>query len=770
MPEPTEHMTSWGAAWRSMRTSSRCCRAAACSRSGPGRGGGAGESAAVPAVAGRAGRQHRRRRQPDRRAVRRRHRSRGRGDRAPRRRRRRAAQAARGRGAPGRRGAANADRGPAAPAASATTICTARWRRSFPHVQMLGVTPFLGMGVVEFEGAVDGLRIDSRLVKEGSEPPAAYVAVAGTQVAPGARLRAGAAAVRDRSRRAWPRGGAGRRRRRARPARGDRRAARPPAPGAEDRAALDAEVGELRRALAEADESVIEPDAQDGGRDGGDGRAAVGGAARARWRPSRGPAADAGRRRATRPIGCASRLAEAEARASAAEQRLEEVGGAARASSRPSWRMRSSGCGWPTASWRARAATPRASRTRRRPRRPTRERARGARSGAIAARDERIARLEGEKQDLDLAARGAGGQVDRDDRARGPDGGGARGRPVSPTRAAQPTSEPAPAGDAAPRRWRASSALEEFHRAAAAHVDELTELKASVAEQSALVAELEDAVRRAEARAAAASADATTLRKTAKDLEEADRSRRSRLAELEGKLLRLEHERKAAPPPRRRCDEERARLGARARPAARRRSRSWRPHRARHERPRRQAAEKLDAMAARRRRTRRRPTTPRAGSRTRWAITASARAACATSWKGSAAASTRCLRRRSRASSRSWARIWPSSASDGRRRRAGTGGAVARVAIVGPGRHRARGAEGGRGPARAAAGVRSPIRRSSAATRARSPASAPAASWSSPSAVEAFAGGLDVALVLTGSSVADVDADHRGGRPRAAST
>src|SRR5215510_3363948 len=55
----------------------------------------------------------------------------------------------------------------------------------FSHVQMLGVTPFIGMGVVEFEGAVDGLRIDSRLVKEGSEPPAVYVAVAGTQVSPG---------------------------------------------------------------------------------------------------------------------------------------------------------------------------------------------------------------------------------------------------------------------------------------------------------------------------------------------------------------------------------------------------------------------------------------------------------------------------------------------------------------------------------------------------------------------------------------------------------
>jgi chromosome segregation ATPase len=100
-------------------------------------------------------------------------------------------------------------------------------------------------------------------------------------------------------------------------------------------------------------------------------------------------------------------------------------------------------------------------------------------------------------------------------------------------------------------------ALDEFHRAATAHVGEITELRASVAEQSALVVELEDAVAAAEARATASAADASTLRKTAKDLEEADRSRRSRLAELEGKLLRFEHERKNAPPPAA-LDEERA--------------------------------------------------------------------------------------------------------------------------------------------------------------------------------------------------------------------
>jgi chromosome segregation ATPase len=67
-----------------------------------------------------------------------------------------------------------------------------------------------------------------------------------------------------------------------------------------------------------------------------------------------------------------------------------------------------------------------------------------------------------------------------------------------------------------------------------------------VSEQMALITELEDAVAAAEKRATSAGGDAAALRKTAKDLEEADRSRRSRLAELEGKLLRLEHERKLA--------------------------------------------------------------------------------------------------------------------------------------------------------------------------------------------------------------------------------
>jgi DNA repair exonuclease SbcCD ATPase subunit len=88
-------------------------------------------------------------------------------------------------------------------------------------------------------------------------------------------------------------------------------------------------------------------------------------------------------------------------------------------------------------------------------------------------------------------------------------------------------------------------AVEEFHRAAATHIDEVTRLQGSVNEQAALVAELEESLRASEARASAAATDATTLRKNARELEEADRARRSRLAELEGKLLRLEHDKKA---------------------------------------------------------------------------------------------------------------------------------------------------------------------------------------------------------------------------------
>jgi len=462
----------------------------------------------------------------------------------------------------------------------------------FSHVQMLGVTPFLGMGIVEFEGAVDGLRIDSRLVKEGSEPPSLYVAVAGAQVAPAlgyALVQLPFASLEARL--AGSGGG-------AQPASSAvlreeieelrarlRRAA-------EDRAALDAEVATLRRALTEADESVVnltrktteEMSALAARLSGG-----------LRGSTETEPAATSGNLTAARDDAdrLRARLGEAEARAAAAEQRLEEVGGATRARQSE----------LEDAIERLRMAEGELARARRNAARFEEEAKAGTvnaeaiaeRDRALAARDERIARLEAEKQDLlwrlaeledKLTATIA--RAVRTDAARA-----SVGQPDA--RAAAPADAGRADADRDESRLLRERALDEFHKAATVHVDQITELKASVAEQAALVAELEDAVQSAEARAAASDADASTLRRTAKNLEEADRSRRSRLAELEGKLLRFEHERKSAPPPVA-IDEERASWG-RERDQLRAEIEKLAAH-ARGRNGHHEAAQKLDAMAA----------------------------------------------------------------------------------------------------------------------------------------------------------------------------
>jgi hypothetical protein len=424
-----------------------------------------------------------------------------------------------------------------------------------PHlssVQMLGVTPFLGVGVVEFEGAVDALRIDSRLVKE-PEPPLSYVAIAGAESvsnlgyalvqlpwtasaapAPAAMGTAktqvtGAALTSEQTRQLEDAASAVRVAR----AQGDeieelrgrlRRAA-------EDRATLDTENAKLRRALAEADESVMNLT-----RRTTEEMAAIADrlAAGLRAAPAEDPAArdELDRVRV--------KLAESDARAASAEQRLEEVAAASR--------QRQTALD--DALERQRLAESELGRARRDASRfeaEARASVVDARSideqrQALVARDERIARLEGEKQDLVWRLAELEDKL-RQAIARAVQGGVAR--PDAQTAAAAPVPSGQPAGEdpEAVRRAR-ERALEDFHRASAAHVEEITELRAAVSEQMALVAELEDAVTAAEQRAASAGSDAAVLRKTAKDFEEADRSRRTRLAELEGKLLRLEHERK----------------------------------------------------------------------------------------------------------------------------------------------------------------------------------------------------------------------------------
>jgi chromosome segregation ATPase len=236
------------------------------------------------------------------------------------------------------------------------------------------------------------------------------------------------------------------------------------------------------------------------------------------------------------------KLSESDARAAAAEQRLEEVAAASR--------QRQTALD--DALERQRLAESELARARRDASRfeaEARASVVDARSideqrQALAARDERIARLEGEKQDLVWRLAELEDKL-RQAIARAVQGGVARPEAQAAAPLPAPTGQSAGEDPEAVRRAR-ERALEDFHRASAAHVEEITELRAAVSEQMALVAELEDAVTAAEQRAASASSDAAVLRKTAKDFEEADRSRRTRLAELEGKLLRLEHERKVA--------------------------------------------------------------------------------------------------------------------------------------------------------------------------------------------------------------------------------
>jgi chromosome segregation ATPase/SAM-dependent methyltransferase len=84
-------------------------------------------------------------------------------------------------------------------------------------------------------------------------------------------------------------------------------------------------------------------------------------------------------------------------------------------------------------------------------------------------------------------------------------------------------------------------AIEEYRQAAAAHVEEMNRLRDAANEQGSLVAELEDELATSEKRQAAASAEVAQLQKALAEVENADRQRRSRLAELEGFLLRAQH-------------------------------------------------------------------------------------------------------------------------------------------------------------------------------------------------------------------------------------
>ena len=83
--------------------------------------------------------------------------------------------------------------------------------------------------------------------------------------------------------------------------------------------------------------------------------------------------------------------------------------------------------------------------------------------------------------------------------------------------------------------------LEDFRRAAAAHLEEVNRLRDAANEQASLVTELEEALAESEKQLASQVAEVARLHKALSEIEDADRVRRSRLAELEGLMLRAEY-------------------------------------------------------------------------------------------------------------------------------------------------------------------------------------------------------------------------------------
>ncbi len=339
--------------------------------------------------------------------------------------------------------------------------------RLFPKVRMFGVTPFAAYGVAEFSEATSGLRIDGGLVEEAAEQPTHYLALAG----PDDGVELGYALVQI-------------------PVEGEG----PAASAAPVAAAESVDVADLRRRLAEAE-----------------------GKAEGVLRVSRAQTEEIEELRARLRRASESRaeldkevdrlrkgLAEADESVLDLTRRTREEMAALAARITAGLRPGDGAGGaddGPTARLREEIRR--------------REEALAARESALSERDERIAGLEADRQDLQW-------QVDA--------GAVTGAEPGLAVRA--PAAEPGPP----------PAVLAPYRLAAAAHLQEVNQLREALAEQSTLVAELEDSLSARDTRLAALEAELGSLRRHAAEIEQADRARRSRLAEVEGTLLRLQRQ------------------------------------------------------------------------------------------------------------------------------------------------------------------------------------------------------------------------------------
>jgi chromosome segregation ATPase len=336
------------------------------------------------------------------------------------------------------------------------------WAPHFPRARLFGLTPFQAVGIAEFDEAASGLRVDSRLVDEAAEIPSHYLVVGG----PDEPLGLGYALVQI------------------------------PVASSLGADAARTEVGlpDLRRRLAEAE-----------------------GQAEGALRVARAQTEEIEELRA-RLRRAGEARAELDAELARLRRALAEADESVVTITRRTTEEMTSLASRITAGLRAGFMEPG---------RPASDTARleaevAAAAAALSQRDERIAALEADKQELtwqvqELESRAA-----------------ARPSPIA--------FEPATSEMSDQQARLREQALDQLRLAAAAHLEETARLRAALGEQATLVAELEEALEESEASRSALAADLARVRQHAGEVEAADRQRRSRLAELEGTLLRLQRQ------------------------------------------------------------------------------------------------------------------------------------------------------------------------------------------------------------------------------------
>jgi len=163
----------------------------------------------------------------------------------------------------------------------------------------------------------------------------------------------------------------------------------------------------------------------------------------------------------------------------------------------------------------------------------TRDVALARRESELFDRDERIASLEIEKQDLLWRLEAAAELIER--------------KPTPASRPAPAAIPPSAATEHEVEELRHAlqvreRVIKEFRAAAQAHASDADRLRIEVAEQRAHIVEMDELLRVEGARADAAAGESQLLKVRLHEAEQGDRARRSRLAEIEGQLLRLRHQ------------------------------------------------------------------------------------------------------------------------------------------------------------------------------------------------------------------------------------